>query len=67
MAHNTAQNNSGNLCSYPPDNHHCSDIVCRRAGGWISYVHKFCSLFYFINFLSGFDAKLDTNLPYHQF
>jgi len=27
FVHNTAQNSSDNLPSYPPDNHHCSDAV----------------------------------------
>ena len=27
VVHNTAQNSSDNLPSYPPDNHHCSDVV----------------------------------------
>jgi len=33
VIHNTAQNSSDNLLSYPPDSHHCSDIVYWRAGG----------------------------------
>jgi len=27
VVHNTAQNNSDNRSYYPPDNHHCSDVV----------------------------------------
>ena len=30
---NTAQNSSDNLPSYPPDNHHCSDIVYMDGSG----------------------------------
>jgi len=33
VAHNTAQNKSDNLLSYPSDNHHCSDDVYLREGG----------------------------------
>ena len=29
MLHNTAQNSSDNLSSYPPDNHHRSDVYWR--------------------------------------
>ena len=32
VVHNTAQNSSDNLLSYPPDNHHCSDTVQWREG-----------------------------------
>ena len=32
MVHNTAQNSSDNLPSFPPDNHHCSDVVYWRGG-----------------------------------
>jgi len=32
VVHNTAQNSSDNLASYPPDNHHCSDVVRWRGG-----------------------------------
>ena len=36
MVHITAQNNSDNLPSYPPDNHHSSDIKGRgQAAGKI--------------------------------
>ena len=30
VQHNTAQNSSDNLPSYPPDNNHCSDVVYRK-------------------------------------
>ena len=33
VVHSSALNISGNLPSYPPDNHHSSDGVYRRAGG----------------------------------
>jgi len=33
VVHNTAQNSSDNIPSYPPDNHHCSDDVYWREGG----------------------------------
>ena len=32
MLHNTAQKSSDNLSSYPPDNHHSSDVVCGGEG-----------------------------------
>jgi len=32
VVHSTALNISGNLPPYPPDNHHSSDGVYRRAG-----------------------------------
>jgi len=31
-AHNTAQNRPDNFAYYPPDNRHCSDVVCLREG-----------------------------------
>jgi len=34
VVHSTALSISDNLPSYPPDNHHSSDGVYRRAGGW---------------------------------
>ena len=34
VAHNTAQNRTDNFPSYPPDNHHYSDDVYLREGGW---------------------------------
>jgi len=33
MDADTAQNTSDNDPSYPPDNHHCSDVVYWRGGG----------------------------------
>jgi len=33
VAHNTAQNNSDNLPSYPPHNYHCSNVVYWRGEG----------------------------------
>jgi len=33
VVHNTALNSSGNLPSYPPDNHHSSDDVYQRGMG----------------------------------
>jgi len=32
VVHNTAQNSSDNLPSYPPESHHCSDAVYWREG-----------------------------------
>ena len=50
VVHNTAQNSSDNLPSYPPDNHHCSDVVYWRGGAlslllmywlqWYLWKHK---------------------------
>ena len=34
VAHNIAQNTPDNFPSYPPDNHHCSDDVYLREGGF---------------------------------
>ena len=34
VAHNIAQNRADNFPSYPPDNHHCSDDVYLREGGF---------------------------------
>ena len=34
----TAQSWSNNLPSYPPDNHHSSDVVCWRGGGSLRLV-----------------------------
>jgi len=34
VAHNIAQNRPDNFPSYPPDNHHCSDDVYLREGGY---------------------------------
>jgi len=38
-AHNTAQNSSDNLLSYPPDNHHSSDDVYWMGGCLIPHLH----------------------------
>ena len=42
MLHNTAQNSSDNIHSYPPDNHHSSDVVYRRGWGrrWEGFVKQ---------------------------
>ena len=32
LVHDAAQNNSDNLPSYAPNNHHISDIACRTGG-----------------------------------
>jgi len=37
VAHNIAQNRRDNFPSYPSGNHHCSDDVCLREGGWYSW------------------------------
>ena len=37
VVHNTAQNSSDNVPSYPPDNHHGSDDVYWRRGGAQAY------------------------------
>ena len=37
---NTAQNSSDNLPSYPPDNHHCLDVVYWRGGGAAGDKHR---------------------------
>jgi len=34
LTHNTAQNNSDNFPSYPPDSYHCSDDVYWMGGSW---------------------------------
>jgi len=34
VAHNIAQNRPDSLTTYPPDNHHCSDDVYLREGGY---------------------------------
>jgi len=34
VAHNTAQNRLDSFPPYPPDNHHCSDDVYLREGGF---------------------------------
>ena len=34
VAHNIAPNRPDNFPPYPPDNHHCSDDVYFREGGW---------------------------------
>jgi len=33
-SHNIAHNKPDNFPPYPPDNHHCSDDVYLREGGW---------------------------------
>ena len=33
VVHNTAQNSSDNLPSYPPDNHHCSNVGLMKGMG----------------------------------
>jgi len=35
VAHNIAQNRPDSFAPYPPDNHHCSDDVYLREGGYI--------------------------------
>jgi len=34
VAHNIAQNRPDSVPPYPPDNHHCSDDVYLREGGF---------------------------------
>jgi len=43
MVHNTVLNSSDNLHSYPPDNHHSSDDIYWRRGGWITRRRWRCS------------------------
>jgi len=40
VIHYTAQNSSDNVPSYPPDNHHCSDVAYRRRGRGTSDDHR---------------------------
>ena len=43
VIHNTAQNSYDNISSYPPDNHHCSDVVYGREGLNTSVIKKLLS------------------------
>ena len=58
VAHNIAQSRADSFPSYPPDNHHCSDDVCLKEGGFSSYNiivrFRFHRCLYSVNVLHGY-------------
>jgi len=59
IVHNIAQNNSDNLPSYPPDNHHCSDAVYWR-GGDSMFINSLVGVFVPAKSADAWDSQLMT-------
>ena len=47
VIHNTAQNSSNNLPSYPADNNHCSDVIYGMGKGKLRLHAYNCTLAHF--------------------